>query len=81
MEPHIWIMIQSTNTTSGALFVDGDVGIGKDVNIGGNLYVATLEQTIISGQTVITKNDPSYSLNSGSLSVAGGAAIEGNLTW
>ena len=47
------------------------------MNIGGNLYVVSLDQTIISGQTVIIKTDFH---TTGALLVAGGVASEGNIT-
>ena len=39
-------LTQSTSTTTGALQVAGGVGIGKDVQIGGNLYVNNGTQVI-----------------------------------
>ncbi|MBK8831277.1 MAG: hypothetical protein IPN60_10540, partial [Saprospiraceae bacterium] len=36
---HIKDLTQATNTTNGALIVDGGVGIGKNLNVGGTLGV------------------------------------------
>ena len=47
---------QSTSTTTGALRVDGGVGIGKDVFIGGNLYVSGATTQVDSNQVNIGDN-------------------------
>ena len=45
---------QATSIDNGSLVVHGVVGIAKDVNTLGNLFVGGTEQTAIAGQTYIT---------------------------
>jgi hypothetical protein len=56
---------QSSGTTTGALVVDGGVGIGKNLNVG--------------GITKITAGVPSTTNTNGSLVVQGGVGITGDL--
>jgi hypothetical protein len=68
--------IDSTGTTSGALVVTGGVGIGKDVNIGGNiflsddkkLYFGSSDDLEISHQSSFTQQD------SAGTNISGGSA-------
>jgi hypothetical protein len=69
---------ESTSCTTGALVVDGGVGIAKDVNICGNLLLNNTDQStscttgalVVDGGVGIAKN----------LNVCGDAKISGNLT-
>ena len=84
---------QSTNKDTGALIVDGGVGIEKNLNVGGNTTVnGTTESTskdtgalIVEGGVGIEKNlnvggtTESTSCTTGALVVAGGAGIAKNL--
>jgi hypothetical protein len=57
----------STGTNTGALVIAGGAGIGKDVNIGGKLYV--------NGQTVSLAETESTGTTSGALVISGGVGI------
>jgi cytoskeletal protein CcmA (bactofilin family) len=78
---HITILptTQSTTSTTGALVVDGGVGIAKDVNINGNLSVsstATMDFDLnVTGTTNLNDSTQSTSDSTGSLIVAGGVGI------
>jgi hypothetical protein len=61
---------QSTSTTTGALIVAGGVGIGKDVNIGGNLVV---DQTSTLGNIVVANNSIS---STGNVAISATGAVK-----
>jgi hypothetical protein len=68
---------QSANTTSGAVVIAGGVGIVKDVNIGGNLNVATIATTDISATgNVVANGTGSF----GTLVANGTSTLTGNVT-
>jgi hypothetical protein len=71
----------SNNTETGALIVAGGVGIGGDVNIGSNLYVTGILESLSGTMGSITLNSTvnSTSTNTGTLKVGGGAGIGKNL--
>ena len=62
---------QSTGTDSGALVVDGGVGIGKDLSVGGNLS--------LTGTALVDNTLDSMDSMSGALVVSGGVGIEKSL--
>jgi hypothetical protein len=62
---------QSTSTSTGALIVSGGVGIGANLNVGGNLNVTNIER--------ITDSTQSTSTSTGALIVSGGVGIGANL--
>jgi hypothetical protein len=84
----------STSTTTGALVIDGGVGVGGAGYFGGNLYVTgdivanklTIQLTTVT-TTLITTDDiistynttAATSTNTGALQVAGGVGIGGNV--
>ena len=52
---HITNLTQSTVPTDGALIVDGGVGVGKDVSVGGNLRVtasSTLGDIVVANRSI-----------------------------
>ncbi|MDX8341434.1 hypothetical protein SLH46_19705 [Draconibacterium sp. IB214405] len=61
----------SSDPTSGALVVAGGVGIGENLNVGGNSQ--------IDGQLHVADNTSSTSPTTGALTVVGGAGINENL--
>jgi len=81
----------SNNTTTGALVVNGGVGIGQDLWVGGNINVngsiflkgAGLDQITSTTGTfvnaVVTGTNATNSTNTGALQVAGGVGIAGGL--
>ena len=62
---------QSTDKDTGALVVEGGVGIEKNLNVGGEFDV--------TGNINLDATTPSTDTDSGALIVAGGAGIGGNL--
>ena len=62
---------QSTSTNTGALVVDGGVGIGSNLNVGGTLNV--------TGASRILDTTESTTKDTGSFIVEGGVGIEKNL--
>ena len=74
---------QSTSNTTGAVIVDGGVGIAKNVNIGGTADVdgnTTLGGTLdVTGVTNLNDATQSTSATSGALIVDGGVGVAKNL--
>ena len=68
---------RSISTTTGALVVNGGVGIGSDVNIGG--YVSIGGTLGVAGITSISNTTQSTTKDTGALVVEGGVGIEKNL--
>jgi len=67
---------ESTNCTTGALVVDGGVGIAKNVNVCGKLTVAG--GVNISGITTITDTTQSTNKDTGCFILEGGLGVEKN---
>lgn len=69
--------LNSFSPTDGALVVNGGIGIGKNLNVGGD---ATFNgNTSFAGPVIITDMTPSVDTESGALVVAGGAGIGGDV--
>lgn len=69
--------LNSFTPTEGALVVNGGIGIGKNLNVGGD---ATFNgNTSFAGPVIITDETPSVDTESGALVVAGGAGIRGDV--
>lgn len=69
--------LNSFSPTEGALVVNGGIGIGKNLNVGGD---ATFNgNTSFAGPVIITDMTPSEDTGSGALVVAGGAGIGGDV--
>ena len=67
----------STSPFTGALVVNGGVGIGENLNVGGD---ATFESDVtIKGPLALTDTTPSTSTTTGALTVAGGVGISRQL--
>ena len=77
------VIIQSyqnaSNSSNGALVVNGGIGIGADVYIGGNLYFTGTSSNLSISGTTINGLIPSTSTQTGSLIVKGGVGISGNV--
>jgi hypothetical protein len=73
--------IESVSTTTGALIVKGGAGIGRNVNIGGEVKIDS--NLIVKRDVTINSNTPSSDPSTGALVVNGGVGINGgqlNLT-
>jgi hypothetical protein len=68
--------LQSTSTNTGALTVTGGVGIGKNLNVGGDI---NSEGIIATGLVDFTSTTSATSTNTGALNVVGGVGIGGAL--
>lgn len=69
--------LNSFSPSEGALVVNGGIGIGKNLNVGGD---ATFNgNTSFAGPVIITDETPSTDTESGALVVAGGAGIGGDV--
>ena len=69
--------IDSLSTTSGALIIDGGVGIQKKLNVGG---AVDLNSTLnVDGAFTLSNSIQSTNTSSGSLIVSGGVAVQKNL--
>ena len=69
--------LNSLTPSEGALVVNGGVGIGRNLNVGGD---ATFEgNTSFAGPVIVTDETPSTSPETGALIVAGGAGIRGDV--
>lgn len=67
---------ESQNTSTGALIVDGGVGIGMRLNVGGNAFFGS--KLTVMGDSLFQSNlDVQGSLNAGSLSVIGSGVLNG----
>jgi hypothetical protein len=86
--------ITSSNTTTGTLAVTGGVGISENLNVGGIIIAASLQNTAIgsttrssgaftslaaNAQVSLTAGTASTSTGSGTLVVTGGVGVSGNL--
>jgi len=79
----------SSSISTGALIVNGGVGISKTVNIGGNLFVnqnslftgsvGILSDTSLNGNLYINSSTPSTNSTTGALIITGGVGIGGNI--
>jgi hypothetical protein len=67
----------STSTTTGDLVVNGGVGIGKDVYIGGDANILT--DLAVNGNTTLGNNSDSTTIN-GTLSVTGNTTLGNEVT-
>ena len=68
--------LQSTSTNSGALTVAGGVGIGKNLNVGGNITGTSI---VATGLVDFTSTTSATSTDTGALNVVGGVGIGGAL--
>lgn len=68
--------LQSTSTNSGALTVAGGVGIGKNLNVGGDI---TGTNIVATGLVDFTSTTSATSTTTGALNVVGGVGIGGAL--
>jgi uncharacterized protein GlcG (DUF336 family) len=69
---------ESTSTTTGALVVDGGVGIAKNLNVGGKLVLnGTDQSTTCSNGALVVKGGVGIEKN---LNVCGNVGISGDLT-
>jgi hypothetical protein len=73
---HITNTSQSTDSITGALIIDGGIGIKKDLYVGGNLDISGSFDFPIAE---ITSTDDSTSTSSGALVVGGGVGIAKDL--
>lgn len=74
--------LQSSSTSTGSVIINGGAGIGKNLYIGGDLHATNLFGSISITSTPslsITNTTQSTDTNSGSLIVAGGASLAGDL--
>ena len=67
---------QSTSTNTGALTVAGGAGIGKNLNVGGDISSAGI---LATGLVDFTSTTSATSTNTGALNVTGGVGIGGAL--
>lgn len=58
---HLYSTNQSSSATSGALVVDGGIGVARDVTVGGNLIVESLLSTFASKEAVDIISSPALS--------------------
>jgi len=75
---------QSVSASSGALQVNGGVGISGNMYVGGTLFATTVTsvsqtQVTVTSTFTITNVTQSFSTNTGALQVSGGAGIGGNM--
>lgn len=73
---HVTSTDNSTSFDSGALIVNGGLGVAKDLNVEGTL---TATNIVYKSTEIVTNTENSTSTNSGALQVAGGAGIAKNL--
>jgi hypothetical protein len=64
---HFTNLTQSTSTTTGAVIIDGGLGLGGNLNMGGDF--------VTTGTAYVWSDTESYNTNSGALVVAGGVGI------
>ena len=85
VQEHIYSTATSTSTTTGALIVDGGVGIAGDLVLGGQLIFSGLADTfavnnlLARGHVTFSTSTNSTSTNSGALVVSGGVGIAQDL--
>jgi hypothetical protein len=70
-------LIQSTSTTSGALYIRGGVGITGNAFIGGTAYIPSTTPSNISN-LLVSNNTATTTTTSGALVVSGGLGLAGN---
>jgi hypothetical protein len=72
-------LINSTNSTTGAVYSAGGIGVAGNAYIGGNVVLGqTLD--LVSNVTILsTANSPIASIGTGALTVRGGVGVTGNL--
>jgi hypothetical protein len=68
---HFTNLTQSTSTNTGAVIIDGGLGLGGNLNMGGNF--------VTTGTAYVWDQTESYNTYSGALIVAGGVGIGKNL--
>ena len=68
---HFTNLTQSTSTTTGAIIIDGGLGLGGNLNMGGTF--------VTTGTAYVWSNQTSNGTGSGALTVVGGVGIGGNL--
>ena len=68
---HFTNLTQSTSTTTGAIIIDGGLGLGGNLNMGGTF--------VTTGTAYVWSNQTSNDTGSGALTVVGGVGIGGNL--
>ena len=76
---HFTTTTNSTSTTTGALVVDGGVGIAKDLVLGGNLVFTGDASDIRASRIRISGTATSTSTTTGALTVVGGVGVGENL--
>lgn len=64
---------ESTSTTTGALIIDGGIGVGKSVWVGNALHVAGT--ATISGRVSLTDSTNATNTTDGAVSVTGGISV------
>lgn len=74
---YITTATESDSTATGALIVNGGVGINKSVNVGGN-FVATGTSVLYSTATILS-SATAISVDTGALQVSGGVGVQGNI--
>lgn len=82
LQAYFIVTTESTSTSTGAVRIDGGVGIAKNLNVGGSTTLAALTTTganTMSGITTISNATTSSSTTTGALVVTGGIGTQGNL--
>ena len=79
----------SSNISTGALIINGGVGISKTVNIGGNLFISknslftgsvgVISDTSLNGNLYVNSSTPSNNTTTGAVIISGGVGIGGNV--
>ena len=85
----IFNITDSSSISTGALIINGGVGISKTVNIGGNLFVnrnslftgsvGVLSDTSLNGNLYVNSTVPSTNSTTGAVIISGGVGIGGNI--
>lgn len=74
---HIFHTEDSVSSNSGALIIDGGLGVGGNTYVGGNLGVYV--DLYVAANTAIYSTADSTDITTGALTVAGGLGVSGNI--